>query len=75
MLPAAKALFAAFGFADKGVGVTTGLALVALAVAEVLSEDGTVTGPVGNMMVVLRRPPELATVTLGARVELLLVVR
>lgn len=75
MLPAAKALFAAFGFADKGAGVTTGLALVALAVAEVLSEDGTVTGPVGNMMVVLRRPPELATVTLGARVELLLVVR
>lgn len=79
MPPAAKALLAALGFADRGVEVAMGLARVALAVAEVLSEDGTVTGPVGSKMVVLCSAPVLATVTLGAalidRVELLVVVR
>lgn len=79
MPPAAKALLAALGFADRGVEVAMGLARVALAVAEVLSEDGTVTGPVGSKMVVLCSAPVLATVTLGAalidRVELPVVVR
>lgn len=86
MPPAAKALLAALGFAERGVNVAVLLALVAavaLAVVVVLSEDGTVIELIGCRMVVLRATPELATVTLVvalvvalvARVELLLVVR
>lgn len=81
--PAAKALLAALGFAERGVGVVVPLALVAAvalaAVVVVLREDGTVIGPVGSRTVVLRAALGLATVTLGVglveRVELLLVVR
>lgn len=79
MPPAAKALLAALGFAERGVEVPVMLALGALAVVKVLSEDGTVIELVGSRMVLLWAAPELATVTLGAalvdRVELLLLVR
>lgn len=80
--PAAKALLAALGFAERGVEVAELPALVAavaLAAAVVLSEDGTVIELVGSRMVVLRAALELAKVTLGVAlvewVELLLVVR
>lgn len=79
MPPAAKALLAALGLAERGVEVAVMLALGALAVVKVLSEDGTVIELVGSRIVLLWTAPELATVTLGAalvdRVELLLVVR
>lgn len=82
MPPAAKALLAALGFAVRGVGVAVLGALVAavaLAVVVVLRDIGTVIGPVGSRMVVLRATLELATVTLGVAlvewVELLLAVR
>lgn len=87
--PAAKALLAALGFAERGVEVAWMLALgalamgalavSALAVVKVLSEDGTVIELVGSRMVLLWAAPELATVKLGValvdRVELLLLVR
>lgn len=89
MPPAAKALLAALGFAERGVEVALMLALGALAmgalavgalaVVKVLSEDGTVIELVGSRMVLLWAAPELATVKLGValvdRVELLLLVR
>lgn len=79
MPPAAKALLAALGFAERGVEVAVMLALGALAVVKVLSEDGTVIELVGRRMMLLWAAPELATVTLGAalvdRVELVVVVR
>lgn len=89
MPPAAKALLAALGFAERGVEVALMLALGALAmgalavgalaVVKVLSEDGTVIELVGSRMVLLWAVPELATVKLGValvdRVELLLLVR
>lgn len=78
MPPAAKALLAALGFAERGVEVALMLALGALgalamgalavgalAVVKVLSEDGTVIELVGSRMVLLCATPELATVTLG----------
>ena len=81
MPPAAKALLAALGFAERGAEVAVMLALGALgalAVVKVLSEDGTVIELVGSRMVLLWAAPELATVTLGAaladRVELLLLL-
>lgn len=80
--PAAKALLAALGFAERGVEVAelrAMVAAVALAAVVVLSENGTVIELVGSRMVVLRAALELATVTLGVAlvewVELLLVVR
>lgn len=63
MPPAAKALLAALGFAESGVGAA--VAAVALAVVVVLRDNGTVVGPVGSRMVVLRFTNVLATVTLG----------
>lgn len=78
MAPVAKALLAALGFAVRGVGVAV-LAAVALAVVVVLRDNGTVVGPVGSRIVVLRATIELATVTLRIalveRIVLLLAVR
>lgn len=51
--PAAKALLAALGFAERGAGVAVMLALGALAVGKVLSEDGTVIELVGSRIVLL----------------------
>lgn len=80
MPPAAKALLAPLGFAERGVEVALMLALGALtmgalavgalavgalAVVKVLSEDGTVIELVGSRMVLLWAAPELATVKLG----------
>lgn len=63
MPPAAKALLAALGFAESGVGAA--VAEVALAVVVVLRDNGTVVGPVGSRMVVLRATNVLPTVTVG----------
>lgn len=68
MPPTAKALLAALGFAERGVGVEVLLALVAavaLAVVVVRRENGTVIEPVGCRIVVLRVTLKLATVMLG----------
>lgn len=63
MPPATKALLAALGFAESGVEVA--VAAVALAVVVVLRDNGTVVGPVGSRMVVLRAMNVLPTVTMG----------